>query len=101
MAANTCYTMNPARGEAPPWINNNANDTWWWNKTSCAGMLRRLGSSLETEVVPSSYQVYDLTGKLVRESAYEPKDLGAGRWIVVSRDAFGHALSSRTVQIGQ
>lgn len=41
MNANTCYTMNPARAPAPQWINNNANDSWWWVPTSCGSVLAR------------------------------------------------------------
>jgi hypothetical protein len=99
MAANTCYTMNPARGTAPAWINNNANDTWWWSITSCAGIKARMATALQYGGVPSSYQVYDLSGQLVLESAYEPQNLGTGHWIVVARDAMGKQLSRRTVQI--
>jgi len=99
MAAGTCYTMNPARGVAPAWINNNANDTWWWSTTSCAGIQKRVAAGPQFEVTPSRYQVYDLTGQLVQESAYEPQNLGAGRWIIVSRDAAGQQISRRTVQI--
>lgn len=101
MAANTCYTMNPARGTAPAWINNNANDTWWWSTTSCAGILKRAVVVLVTEAAPSSYQVYDLMGNLVLESVYEPKNLGSGRWIVVARGSMGQVLSRHTVMIGQ
>jgi GH35 family endo-1,4-beta-xylanase len=99
MAANTCYTMNPARGTAPAWINNNANDTWWWSITSCTGIKARMATALQYDAAPSRYLVYDLNGQLVQESAFEPRNLGAGSWIVVARDASGKQISRRTVQI--
>ena len=39
MAAGKCYTMNPnrVREGVPQWINEEANQTWWWSETSCAG----------------------------------------------------------------
>lgn len=36
MAANTCYTQNPATS-AVSWINANANETYWWSVTPCTG----------------------------------------------------------------
>jgi len=97
MATNTCYTMNPARGTAPAWINNNANDTWWWSTTSCTRLLGRIAMEQQYEGVPSRYQVYDLMGNLTQESATEPQNLGAGNWIIVARNASGLQLSRRTL----
>ena len=39
MAAGKCYTMNPDRvpGGVPQWINDEANQTWWWVETPCDG----------------------------------------------------------------
>ena len=37
MAAGKCYTMNKDRVKegVPQWINEEANQTWWWSETSC------------------------------------------------------------------
>ena len=35
MEEGKCYTLNPTCGQNPTWINENANDTYWWMETSC------------------------------------------------------------------
>jgi hypothetical protein len=35
MANGKCYTMNPDRKPSPVWINDEADQTWWWIETSC------------------------------------------------------------------
>ena len=37
MAEGKCYTMNKDRVKegVPQWINEEANQTWWWEETSC------------------------------------------------------------------
>ena len=35
MEEGKCYTLNPSCGQDPSWINENANDTYWWMETSC------------------------------------------------------------------
>jgi len=32
-----CYSLNPDRGTQYGWINNNAQDSWWWVETPCDG----------------------------------------------------------------
>ena len=41
MAAGKCYTMNPdrVREGVPQWINEEANQTWWWSEVSCDATL--------------------------------------------------------------
>jgi len=87
MASGKCYTLNPARGASPSWINSNASDTWWWSPVSCSGILVKLGWTGNSSI--SSYRVYGLDGKpLLRSSSY-PHDLPTGRWIVVAQDRRG------------
>ena len=35
MEAGKCYALNPERGIQYGWINNNAQDSWWWVEVSC------------------------------------------------------------------
>jgi hypothetical protein len=35
MEPGKCYSLNPDRGTQYGWINNNAQDRWWWRETSC------------------------------------------------------------------
>jgi hypothetical protein len=98
MAANTCYTMNPARGAAPSWINSNANDTWWWSIASCSGIQPKSTLVATTSFGPARYQVYDMRGNLYSSSAYQPQNLPRGRWVVVTRDAIGQVLGSRLME---
>jgi len=37
MAQGKCYSLNPDRGTQYGWINNNAQDRWWWREVSCVG----------------------------------------------------------------
>jgi len=34
-----CYSLNPDRGTQYGWINNNAQDSWWWVETPCDGSV--------------------------------------------------------------
>lgn len=35
MTPGKCYSLNPERGTQYGWINNNAQDSWWWVETPC------------------------------------------------------------------
>lgn len=35
MTLGKCYSLNPERGTQYGWINNNAQDSWWWVETPC------------------------------------------------------------------
>lgn len=35
MTPGKCYSLNPERGTQYGWINNNAQDTWWWVEAPC------------------------------------------------------------------
>jgi hypothetical protein len=35
MEPGKCYSLNPARGTQHGWINNNAQDAWWWREVDC------------------------------------------------------------------
>jgi|GEM_PF-1734203 len=35
MEEGKCYSLNPDRGTQYGWINNNAQDSWWWVETPC------------------------------------------------------------------
>ncbi|MBQ3714995.1 MAG: hypothetical protein II892_05335 [Fibrobacter sp.] len=35
MEPDKCYSLNPARGTQHGWINNNAQDPWWWREVNC------------------------------------------------------------------
>ena len=35
MEIGKCYALNPARGAQYGWINNNAQDSWWWVEVPC------------------------------------------------------------------
>jgi len=35
MEEGECYSLNPDRGTQYGWINNNAQDSWWWVETPC------------------------------------------------------------------
>jgi len=96
MVNGKCYTMNPDRGSAPTWINNNANDTWWWVTTPCIGVITK-GSAIALERSANIYQVYDMQGKLFATSAYQPRNLPTGRWLVLSRDTQGDILESKVI----
>jgi hypothetical protein len=37
MEPGKCYSLNPDRGTQYGWINNNAQDSWWWREVSCGG----------------------------------------------------------------
>ena len=39
MEEGKCYSLNPERGSQYGWINNNAQDPWWWIETPCDGSL--------------------------------------------------------------
>lgn len=37
MEEGSCYSLNPARvGEFDSWVNNNAQDSWWWREVECS-----------------------------------------------------------------
>jgi O-glycosyl hydrolase len=96
MAASTCYTMNPARGTSPSWINNNANDTWWWAIASCSGIQAK-EIAVTPLVAPSYYEVFDLQGKLLLKSNQVPQNLPQGRWTLVGRSTSGQILEMRAI----
>lgn len=97
MASNTCYTMNPARGTAPVWINNNANDTWWWVKASCSGIAAKPLVFAGSTDSPARYEVYDLQGQLHSVSEHKPVNLPVGSWILMTRDSEGRLLSRQSI----
>lgn len=97
MSANTCYTMNSDRGASPAWINNNANDTWWWKTTSCSGIKAKSLEMASLVAEPSYYEVFNLQGQLQQKSLQVPQSLPQGRWMLVSRSATGQALEMRTI----
>ena len=35
MISGKCYSLNPERGTQYGWINNDAQDSWWWVETPC------------------------------------------------------------------
>jgi hypothetical protein len=35
MEPGKCYSLNPDRGTQYGWINNNAQDSWWWMEVQC------------------------------------------------------------------
>ncbi|MBO7059591.1 MAG: hypothetical protein J6W54_00615 [Fibrobacter sp.] len=35
MEPGACYSLNPDRGTQHGWINNNAQDSWWWREVDC------------------------------------------------------------------
>lgn len=35
MEEGKCYSLNPERGSQYGWINNNAQDSWWWVEAPC------------------------------------------------------------------
>ena len=35
MEPGKCYSLNPDRGTQHGWINNNAQDSWWWREVDC------------------------------------------------------------------
>ncbi len=35
METGKCYSLNPDRGAQYGWINNNAQDSWWWVEVPC------------------------------------------------------------------
>ena len=35
MEEGKCYSLNPDRGAQHGWINDNAQDTWWWREVDC------------------------------------------------------------------
>ena len=35
MTPGKCYSLNPERGTQYGWINNNAQDSWWWVEAPC------------------------------------------------------------------
>lgn len=97
MTANTCYTMNPARGNAPLWINNSASDTWWWSVSSCAGLQAKKFTASPVLMTPSYYEVYDLQGRLVRQYHEYPRQLSKGYWTVITRNSQGQVLKTETL----
>jgi hypothetical protein len=90
--------MNPDRGVSPPWINNNANDTWWWVKASCTGMLAKPQVLPWYSGIPARYEVYDMQGKLHSVSSQKPSHLPAGTWMLMIRDSEGRLLTSQKWQ---
>jgi hypothetical protein len=91
-----CYSLNPDRGTQYGWINNNAQDSWWWVETpceasewedACADESSILKKSASTEansdsVIVKSYEYtfnepkdfYDVLGrKLSRNVAFDTK----------------------------
>lgn len=66
MKANTCYTMNSARGTPPQWINDNANDTYWWVETSCGTVASSSSQKVESS---SSAKVTSSSSKQVESSS--------------------------------
>ena len=39
MEEGKCYSLNPERGSQYGWINNNAQDSWWWVEVPCDGSM--------------------------------------------------------------
>jgi hypothetical protein len=96
MEEGKCYSLNPDRGTQYGWINNNAQDSWWWVETpceasewedACADESSILKKSASTEansdsVIVKSYEYtfnepkdfYDVLGrKLSRNVAFDTK----------------------------
>ncbi len=58
MAAGKCYTMNPDRVKegVPQWINEEANQTWWWSVVSCDATVvkKALGQNNGTTAIAAA-----------------------------------------------
>ena len=39
METGKCYSLNPERGIQSGWINDNAQDSWWWTEVPCDGSV--------------------------------------------------------------
>jgi hypothetical protein len=62
MEPDKCYALNPDRGTQYGWINNDAQDSWWWHEVPCGVnpfpkryISERNSDSFSTEENDSSY----------------------------------------------
>jgi len=88
MEQGKCYSLNPDRGTQYGWINNNAQDSWWWREVSCGG---ESGGSNEC----SESVFLQKKSTLEKDSEYAKEDISYDIWKNKTQFLFD-ALGRRT-----
>ncbi len=75
MISGKCYSLNPERGTQYGWINNDAQDSWWWVETPCEkdnrGLYKKARQDVfvtgdddaSQEIVKRTNSYYDALGR--------------------------------------
>lgn len=74
MEKGKCYSLNPDRGTQYGWINNNAQDSWWWIETPCEKNNSNENESEELVCPDEGNALFKKTANYASNDTYDAYD---------------------------